>query len=64
MLKCESCKEPVRITGDPKDYAWKLDGNYYCCYSCYSKAFDKKYKEFKIKAEQELGYTKGRAPLV
>ena len=36
------------MTSPETEWAWKLDGNFYCKYSCYSREFDKKYKASKV----------------
>ena len=46
--KCDCCGEVFKMTSPETEWAWKLDGKFYCRFSCYSKEFDKKYKASRV----------------
>lgn len=49
FAKCGCCGKKIDTQFiNLGDYKWKLDGKYYCSYSCYSKEFGKKYKASKV----------------
>lgn len=53
--ECACCGKEIRIMHGKEQWSWKLDGQYYCSSSCYSKVFDSKYKEFKLVKPINLG---------
>lgn len=57
---CAGCKKEKELLGSAKEYKWQLDKEFYCSYSCYSKAFDSKYQASKITATTRLSYSRGR----
>lgn len=46
-LKCGCCNKEFNVYSIGL-YRWKLDGEYFCSYGCYSKKFDKKYTASKV----------------
>ena len=42
--KCSCCGEKIKFSGNLKEYAYQVDGEFQCGWNCYSTEFDKKYK--------------------
>ena len=40
--ECACCKEQFPIS-DMKQWRWRMDKDFFCSYSCYSKVYDKMY---------------------
>lgn len=58
---CSCCEKKFNLVGSVNEYSWKLDGDIFCSYSCYSKVFDSKYQASSISANLNVsGYTRGR----
>lgn len=60
VIECACCKKIKPLECAVKDYKWKLDGEFYCSYSCYSKVFDSKYQASSIAGNSRLSYSRGR----
>ena len=60
IIECACCKQKKKLECSAKEWRWKLDGEYFCSFKCYSKVFDKKYKASSINVSSRLNYIKGR----
>ena len=59
-FKCSCCDKVFPLPCSTKEYKWKLDNEFYCSYSCYSKEFDKKYQASTITANNKVSYSRGK----
>ena len=45
---CSCCGEKIKFSGNWKEYAYQVDGEFQCGWNCYSQEFDKRHKASKV----------------
>lgn len=55
-IKCDCCGKDKELPCTRKAYPYKLDGKFYCCWDCYSRTFNSKYKASSVSRRTRIGY--------